>query len=349
MKTKIIAIILATIIVVLTLCACGSADAKAAYKPPTRVFDVEIEGTSEPRIDGVEITYDSKARIDTVTYSVDDYDYKQEYSYDSPEQIVIKTIYKTEVICEQLIDYSDVPVNSGFTSIDGYIIRVTEDMPVIDNTEDKSDSEKVSKTNDKGSSEQNPKIDYNNLVGTAKIIGQSRLPEILIDSTDARMINSEIIESCDPSVHDGACDYVFYTNKGILSVIVGANPPGGDYFFAWTVEIESGKRLNNNDLIKTFSVDNNRIVEKIKEAEDNHFGDKFDYNWNESIISIFDDAYENTMDSKNLNKYELAVGKNGLLAIVREYTMAGAGLNTVIIDLNVPRTYTKIDELNSEY
>ena len=143
-----LALVLALVLLLLVLSACGSADAKAAYKPPARVFDVEIEGTSEPKIDGVEITYDSKARVDTVSYAVDGYDYKQEYSYDT-EQIVIKTIYKTEVIEEKTIKYVEIPVTSGFAEVDGYIVRVTEDMPIWDdNNESDSDTDAGTESND---------------------------------------------------------------------------------------------------------------------------------------------------------------------------------------------------------
>lgn len=124
MKTKIIAILLSALIVSLSFCACGDASkAEATYKPPAEVFDVKVSGTSEPKIEGVKFTYDSNARIDSVSFSVDGYDYTQEYSYDT-EQIVIKTIYKTEVIEEKVIKYVDIPIDNGFTTIDGYFVKL---------------------------------------------------------------------------------------------------------------------------------------------------------------------------------------------------------------------------------
>lgn len=132
MKRRMLAIVLALVLLLSGLSACGTADAKATYKPPAEVFNVKVSGTSEPEIDGVKFTYDSKARIDTVSYTTDGYEYKQEYTYDA-EKIVIKTIYKTEVIEEKVIRYVDIPVDSGYTSVDGYYICVTDEMPVNGN------------------------------------------------------------------------------------------------------------------------------------------------------------------------------------------------------------------------
>jgi hypothetical protein len=161
---KIIILLVLVICITITTCACGAADAKSTYKPPARVFDVEIEGTSEPRIDGVEITYDSKARIDTVSYSVDGYDYKQEYSYDN-EQIVIKTIYKTEVIEEKIIRYVDIPIESGFSTVDGYYLKVTDDMSV--KKERKSRDKGTENTDNKTSQTEAPQNnkDYSQYIG----------------------------------------------------------------------------------------------------------------------------------------------------------------------------------------
>jgi hypothetical protein len=119
-------LVFAFVIMVLT-CACNTSEAESAYKPPAKVYDIEIEGTGEPKIDGVEITYDKKARIDTVSYTVDGYDYKQHYSYEN-DRIVIKTVYMTEIIEEKVIQYVDMLIKSGFTTIDGYYVRVTDDI-----------------------------------------------------------------------------------------------------------------------------------------------------------------------------------------------------------------------------
>lgn len=192
-----------------------------------------------------------------------------------------------------------------------------------------------------------PLIDLDHPVDTAVEYGNSRLPEILMNSNDAKAINEEIISKNKAAVYDDSqtYDYTYYINGHMLSVILGHHNQGGYYFSVWTVDTDTGDRLNNEDLISAFSTDDSDIVSAIRKAEDNRFLERFDKSWNNSIRSAFNEAYNQTMMRNNLSNYELAVGDDDLLAVIKEYTISGQGESLYLVDINAEQTYDNIESL----
>lgn len=172
--------------------------------------------------------------------------------------------------------------------------------------------------------------------GLLKITGENsktfenmpnRLPQLTIDSDDARAINDEIISDNltkyeTSEENDGfRFDYRCYLNNNVLSLVLEnstTNTPN-NFFSVYNMDIDTKKRLSNNDIIGFSSINADQAKEEVKKA----------------ILAKFDEAgaseeitkepLEKSLSDDNIEKAMYYFNNDGnLVAAYRYYWFAGA-------------------------
>lgn len=155
-----------------------------------------------------------------------------------------------------------------------------------------------------------------------------RLPEILIDSDDAKSANETIMGKFgeyidDPERHNyvGALDYEAYLNDVILSVLITVKYDGGNtYGQCYSFDVNTGVKLSNTALCKLAGRDYDTAKSALKTNLTTYYDEKYsDLPDNEKMRS-------QTLDDSNINAAIMYLDGSGRLkAMIEIFAAVGGG------------------------
>lgn len=205
-----------------------------------------------------------------------------------------------------------------------------------------------------------------------------KIPKINIDSDDVNEINKEINEKIisrakeyvpilekNDSVGLYEVGYLYYINNNILSVVINLNFDADvvDYY-VYNIDINTGKRISNEDILKIKNMTEKQFEEKLSSAAKikfiNKYGSKDTYMDNlkysdafykESELkeqeSIYVAQYNQTISRSNCkidnNKIYLSNNQN-LNVVTKIYSLAGANEYEHILNLDDENTFIVINK-----
>lgn len=205
-----------------------------------------------------------------------------------------------------------------------------------------------------------------------------KIPKINIDSDDVNEINKEINEKIisrakeyvpilekNDSVGLYEVGYLYYINNNILSVVINLNFDADvvDYY-VYNIDINTGKRISNEDILKIKNMTEKQFEEKLSSAAKIKFINKYgskdthmdnlkysDAFYKESELkeqeSIYVTQYNQTISRSNCkidnNKIYLSNNQN-LNVVTKIYSLAGANEYEHILNLDDENTFIVINK-----
>lgn len=155
-----------------------------------------------------------------------------------------------------------------------------------------------------------------------------RLPEILLDSADAKAANSEIVEKYGEIVNGEAnstgayaLDYEAYLNDRILSVVVTAKYDGGNsYGLAYNFDVTTGKALDSAAVCEATGKSYGDMLDKLYDELVDYYEDKW------GTLPGNETEKEKTYNYANLKAAVMYLDGDGdLTALVDTYAAVGGG------------------------
>lgn len=167
--------------------------------------------------------------------------------------------------------------------------------------------------------------DPSDYVGVAREAGYGdgyTIPEIKLDSRDARTANADINglygpifdigDEVDSSYYCTSISYDAYVANEMLSVVVTAEYNGStDYYSVYTFDLRDNSLMSNNDIIEKLDMNKDEVNEKLKKAAEAAFKDKFEESFADDVD--YEDCFEKTMSEDNLKDAKLYIGEEGAL------------------------------------
>lgn len=185
-----------------------------------------------------------------------------------------------------------------------------------------------------------------------------KIPKININSDDVNEINKEIndkiisqAKKCvsflekNESVGLYKVNYLYYINNDILSIVINSNHDNSIVaYYVYNIDIKSGKRVKNEELIKMNNMTKEQFTNKLQSATGNKFIEKYgeinDYlktqNF-EGSKEMYQSQYNNTISTSNCNadNQMIFLDANGKINVVAKiYSLAGADAYYHIVNLN---------------
>ncbi|MBR5227223.1 MAG: hypothetical protein IKV94_01105 [Clostridia bacterium] len=151
------------------------------------------------------------------------------------------------------------------------------------------------------------------------------LPAVNIDSTYANSINEEItnIFSNNENYADYNLNYFSYLNDNILSLVVTSEINNYISYKVYNIDVYTGNKVENTDIIGTKNVSENTYLENLKTASKNAFIQKYPSEMSEDAWYI---QMLNKTEASENNTIDLPVylDENGdIWTIVKIYSLAG--------------------------
>lgn len=161
-----------------------------------------------------------------------------------------------------------------------------------------------------------------------------RLPQLKIESDDAKSINKDIHDKYDSTFEwyedesidyaVGRTDYVVYQNGDILSLVIETRSTDSptSWFDVYNINVKTGKQLDNQELVKLSDVSMNEayglVYQEIEEAFNNVQG-----NVDETIL---DDVKTKSLSTNNIQSSKFYFNGDGKLSATYMYNwFAGGG------------------------
>lgn len=201
--------------------------------------------------------------------------------------------------------------------------------------------------------------EFENLVTDAYRVdekwGNFAIPQININSYDAKTINAEIwdniyndvitdIEDLENNGYDvfGESTYQWSQNGNILSIWIECDPhihiTSNPYYYIYNLSIPEGKLLSSKDILKYYNLTERDYREKVNQALYSfHFecyGDSVYNSYDQENITLANHALEETLSDTNITNSNLFINSEGELSIAAYvYSIAGADCYEHIISL----------------
>lgn len=162
----------------------------------------------------------------------------------------------------------------------------------------------------------------------------NRLPQLSMDSADAKTINDDIhskydtvfenLAKADDEYRNPRTDYVAYLNDDILSLAIETRttdtPNSG--FNVYNINVESGARLTTDDVIALSNVTADEAKSQVKEAIEKKFEDASEFAGGNSE---YESAKKKSLSNENLSGITYYFdGERRMVAVYRYYWFAGA-------------------------
>ena len=162
----------------------------------------------------------------------------------------------------------------------------------------------------------------------------SRLPQLTIDSEDARAINARIHEGFDGefdnadtygvSEYNPRTDYIAHLNGSVLTLVVECrtvNTPNS-WFGAYNIDVLTGKELSKDEVLALTNISPEDANARIAADIEDMFSIARESGADDSMLS---DPYEQSMSEENLSEAQFYFDADGkLCAAYRYYWFAGA-------------------------
>ena len=163
-----------------------------------------------------------------------------------------------------------------------------------------------------------------------------RMPQLKLDSADAKRINNEITQDCASRIDDleksapvhpsGRIDYAAYLNKNILSLIIekrSADTPNS-YFTVYNLDVTTGEEISYGKLVSLSDKSNDEVTDMLKNEITALF-DKPLPSANASMADSLKNAKDKSLSDDNLSAAMYYFNGEGQLAVAYRYHwIAGA-------------------------
>ncbi len=185
----------------------------------------------------------------------------------------------------------------------------------------------------------------------AKVIEQDyeytyEIPQINIESKDVEKINKEILEKYEEILSDmyknqylnfeaEGLEYKYYSNDDVLSLILIVDTEAGGTFGAdiYNINIETGKKLTNKELIEAMDMTETELKNKLTDAIK-----KLDIYSDKEVDSDFVETQRNKTlklyREKTINDISIYVNNAGnITAYLEVFSIAGGETMNCLVDL----------------
>ena len=171
--------------------------------------------------------------------------------------------------------------------------------------------------------------DYGSETNTA------RLPQLTIDSPDAKAINATIHDNWDnifaeyPNTEHitGRADYVAYLNGTVLSLALefrSVDTPNS-FFQVYNIDVVTGNIVSKDSLIAMTDTTKEDALDVIREVENDRCNESLEKVTNDQAKAQLEEARDRTLSDENLSKAEFFLDDSGKLYVTyRYYWIAGA-------------------------
>ena len=163
-----------------------------------------------------------------------------------------------------------------------------------------------------------------------------RIPEILLDSEDAKAANSDIVKKYSVGISGDAginkLDYTATLNDWLLSVSVSAAYEGGSVGGdAYCFDVTTGKKAGSDAICKYKGVSYTDVIDQIEKALDKYYKDhSFDK------LPLNEDMKAKTFSAKNIKDARLYLNDKGkIMCIADVYASVGGGHFIVDTELDL--------------
>lgn len=155
-----------------------------------------------------------------------------------------------------------------------------------------------------------------------------RLPELLIDSSDARAANNEIMTKFgsyfdDPEARNYviSMDYDVYLYNNILSVYIKSSVDGGNSSgLCYCFDVDSGSELSGRELCSAIDLDYDMALGTLKTNLTSYYDDKY------GQLQGNDEMRSQTLSDSNVKASRMFLnGSHQLTAMVELYAAVGGG------------------------
>ena len=188
------------------------------------------------------------------------------------------------------------------------------------------------------------KKSVDDLVTISNKDGDIIIPKINIDSKDVDSINEEIDTYC-KSIIEKDYDYYkvrydAYLNDSLLSLNLITDYPDDSFFYqTYNIDISTGKRVDNLDLIKSKNYTSESFLEDLKVAVENEVEERYgkmkdDFMGSENEPQSYLYILSHTLNDCSID-LPMYVDKDGVInVIIGVYAPAGAEKYSRIIKVN---------------
>lgn len=165
------------------------------------------------------------------------------------------------------------------------------------------------------------------------------VPKININSQYVLTINNEIENEIIKLVKNddtnyGNISYESSLNENILSVVIEIEHKYMPmiYYKVYNVEINTGERMNNEELINVKKFTKTEFLNKLQSALENDFKETFK---SEQMNEFYEENYNKTISKENYSiDNQMFLDKNGNICVIAKvYTFAGAGEAWTIVTI----------------
>lgn len=163
-----------------------------------------------------------------------------------------------------------------------------------------------------------------------------RIPELLLDSADAKAANEELQSKFGSALDNGssysgmyALDYEAYLNGSVLSVVtVGKYDGGNTYGLAYNFDVLTGKKLDNKQVCDMSGENYEEELADLREELEEYYEEKY------GSMPGNDAEREKTFSDDNLKQAVMYLDNDGdFMALVDVYAAVGGGHWVVQLDL----------------
>ncbi len=253
-------------------------------------------------------------------------------------------LYRLDVLPDSAKD----AVSPIFEIVDGWFgLKKDSD----DKEEEKKDDDKKEETEDdkinKIDDDEDLVFDHYNKT----MFGNTyKVPEINLDYDNIKKINDEIAKLVDsdlkqleketelPEMAPSGMEYVWYLNDNILSLVFFESGYHVDFYYAYNVDVYTGKTLENEDILDAAKIDEEDFPYMCSKAVEDYYKNYLYHKGIENgpVASEYNRAMtESTRESNfSTSKTPAFLNKNGELMIVAKVTtIAGAGSNYICVNV----------------
>ena len=173
-------------------------------------------------------------------------------------------------------------------------------------------------------------------------------PKVIMDSEDADALNKEIAAEFDKRFDDAednmnkgvsaiiiSLDYDCDEVNGVLSICIREKYDWGQTgYFLYSLDLRDGTRIADNDeMLDILGLDEEDVLADMREAVKVYYRDDYPDPSGGNYADQYNQAVEKTLSDENLANAVYYVRAGSLYANVKVYTIAGAGMKYVLLEV----------------
>lgn len=172
----------------------------------------------------------------------------------------------------------------------------------------------------------------------------NRLPQLNIDSDDAREINEYLLETHSEFFereHEySRLDYVVYQHGDVLTLVLEEQIEGHHYFYleVYNIDVTTGELLDTEDVVNMCGLELDEAYDFIRDYAKDLY-DEWEVEMPDMAIEYADElaeVREKTSSDENMKKTQFYFDAEGrLISVFTRYWFIAGGLHTTIVPMDV--------------